>query len=67
MVEVYVYDGDFNCDKNVNMLDLIRLKKIAVSAGVSDGADADIDGSGAVDGGDLTRMKKFILGASEAV
>lgn len=67
IVNFYVYDGDFNCDKNVNMLDLIRLKKIAVSAGVSDGADADIDGSGAVDGGDLTRMKKFILGASEAV
>lgn len=67
MVEVYVYDGDLTCDKKVDMLDLIRLKKIAVSAGVSDGADADIDGSGAVDGGDLTRMKKFILGASEAV
>jgi len=61
-INIYVNAGDLNCDKKVNMVDLIRLKKIAVEEAETDGASADIDGSGVVDSGDLAKFRKYLIG-----
>lgn len=61
-VKVYVYDGDLNCDKKVDILDFVRIKKIAAGFSESDGASADLDGSGEVEAADVALMRLYLLG-----
>lgn len=66
-VEVYAYNGDLNCDKKVDIVDFVRLKKIAVGTAVSDGASADINGDNSVNAADATLMKQYLTGNTESL
>lgn len=52
--------GDLNGDKLVNVIDLVRLKKIIAGIANSTGASADIDGNGAVNSIDVTSLRKIV-------
>lgn len=54
--------GDFNNDGEVDVLDLVRLKKILVGIAISEGACPDIDASGDINSLDLMIFRKFLLG-----
>ena len=57
--------GDVNLDGEINILDLVRLKKASVNFIELDGVEtiqADFDESGAVDADDFTFMRKAIIG-----
>lgn len=66
-VEVYAYNGDLNCDKKVDIVDFVRLKKIAAGTAVSDGASADINGDNSVNAADATLMKQYLTGNTESL
>ena len=52
--------GDLNGDMLVNVIDLVRIKKIIAGIAVSTGASADIDGNGAVNSIDVTSLRKIV-------
>ncbi len=52
--------GDVNCDNNVDIIDLIRLKKQAAATGVNN-ANCDINNTGTIDSNDLTLIRKRLL------
>lgn len=66
-VEVYAYKGDLNCDKKVDIVDFVRLKKIAVGAAVSDGASADINIDDYIDATDIALMMQYLTGNIESL
>lgn len=54
--------GDFNADKTVNIIDLIRFKKYLVdSENVEAYGFKDLDGNGEVQAGDLVSLRKILL------
>ena len=55
--------GDVNRDENVDVLDIIRLKKIASAAGSYSTRNADLDGNGLFNADDLAILRKILLGA----
>ena len=55
--------GDVNRDENVDILDIIRLKKIASAAGTYSTRNADLDGNGLFNADDLAILRKILLGA----
>ena len=54
--------NDINSDGSVNVLDLVRLKKILAGKAESNGASSDLDNSGDTSAVDLTILRKFLLG-----
>lgn len=58
-----VSPGDINGDGDVNILDLIRLKKYIAGADVELVGSADTNGDGDVNILDLVRLKKYLAGA----
>ena len=60
--------GDVNGDGEVNILDLIRLRKYLMSAAQDiQSANADVTGDGVVDNKDLVRMRKYLAGDPDTV
>lgn len=60
---VYYDHGDVNIDGSVNILDLVRLKKITASPEkVGETAKSDINRDGSYDGKDLVILRKVLLG-----
>ena len=55
--------GDVNRDENVDVLDIIRLKKIASATGSYSTRNADLDGNGLFNADDLAILRKILLGA----
>ncbi len=55
--------GDVNRDENVDVLDIIRLKKIASAVGSYSTRNADLDGNGLFNADDLAILRKILLGA----
>ena len=62
----YLY-GDANGDWEVNILDLVRLRKylVADSMEISE-RSADLTGDGKINGQDLIRLRKYLVGDSTA-
>ena len=55
--------GDVNGDGEVNILDLIRLRKYLMGAAQDiQSANADVTGDGVVDNKDLVRLRKYLAG-----
>lgn len=59
--EVYYDYCDVNTDGNVNILDLVRLKKIT-SGNSAETAKSDINRDNSRNGTDLTLLRKYLLG-----
>lgn len=58
--------GDANGDGNVDVLDLVRLRKSLAGNQVQLNAScADLNGDGQVDGLDLLRLRKLLVGATD--
>ena len=54
--------GDVNCDKHIDILDLVRIKKILVDDGNNyDTKYADLDNSGEIDASDMVELRKILL------
>ena len=54
--------GDLNGDSEVDIRDLIRLKKILLGNAQSESASSDVDSSGETTANDLTFLRKLIIG-----
>ena len=55
--------GDITGDLKVNIIDLVRLKKIILGRAESSGYAADLDDSGDISAVDLTILRKLLLSA----
>ena len=53
--------GDANCDGEINILDLVCMKKMAAEI-VESNETADVTGDGMVDAEDLTAMTQYLIG-----
>ena len=60
----YCYMGDFNRDKNVDILDLVRLKKCSAGVAENEGANITVNGDSSI-AGIMVEFKKYLLDASE--
>jgi hypothetical protein len=61
--EPAVIKGDFNGDKIVNAMDVIAAKKLLVSQNAESDGYTDLNGSGALDVGDIVLLQRFVLGS----
>ena len=59
-VKIWLY-GDVTGDGTINILDLIRFKKILANAASDNYLNTDLDGNGKIDSADLIMLKKMLL------
>ena len=59
-VKIWLY-GDVTGDGTINILDLIRFKKILANAASDNYLNTDLDGNGRIDSADLIMLKKMLL------
>ena len=59
-VKIWLY-GDVTGDGTINILDLIRFKKILANAASDNYRNTDLDGNGKMDSADLIMLKKMLL------
>ncbi|MBR6967786.1 MAG: dockerin type I repeat-containing protein [Ruminococcus sp.] len=57
--------GDFNGDRIVSAMDVIAAKKLLVSQNAEADEYTDLNGSGALDVGDIVLLQRFVLGSSK--
>ena len=60
-----VHYGDANLDGNINIIDLIVLKKKLVNAADINYASLDCDGNGVVESTDMVLLYKHLLGSEK--
>lgn len=53
--------ADVTGDNEIDIRDLIRMKKMLASVAVADGGSGDLDANGAVNGSDLAELSKMLL------